>query len=239
MWSYYGSKSKLVDYYPPPKFDKIIEPFAGSARYALKYWEKEVLLVDKYKTVVDVWKYLQKCSKKDIESLPELKIGESLDDYRWLSNEEKLFLGFVIAKGGSSPRKKASMFATHRSPGRSRTAMGFELNKTANNIDKIKHWDIKLGSYQDIKNEKATWYIDPPYQFGGHVYKHSNKSIDFSKLAEWCKSRLGQTIVCENTKADWLDFKPMTKFKGCMFETTEAIWSNLPTNYDNVQQTLF
>jgi len=31
----------------------------------------------------------------------------------------------------------------------------------------------------------------------------------------------------------------MTKFKGCMFETTEAIWSNLPTNYDNVQQNLF
>ena len=49
MFSYYGSKSKLVDYYPPPKFDKIIEPFAGSARYSLKYWQNDILLIDKYK----------------------------------------------------------------------------------------------------------------------------------------------------------------------------------------------
>jgi len=33
MFSYYGSKSKIVDYYPPPKHKRIIEPFAGSARY--------------------------------------------------------------------------------------------------------------------------------------------------------------------------------------------------------------
>ena len=30
MFSYYGSKGKIVDYYPPPKHKKIIEPFAGS-----------------------------------------------------------------------------------------------------------------------------------------------------------------------------------------------------------------
>ena len=29
MFSYYGSKSKIVHLYPTPKFDKIIEPFAG------------------------------------------------------------------------------------------------------------------------------------------------------------------------------------------------------------------
>jgi site-specific DNA-adenine methylase len=35
MFSYYGSKSKIVKYYPCPAHDKIIEPFAGSARYSL------------------------------------------------------------------------------------------------------------------------------------------------------------------------------------------------------------
>ena len=30
MFSYYGSKSKIVNYYPPPKYSKIIEPFCGS-----------------------------------------------------------------------------------------------------------------------------------------------------------------------------------------------------------------
>ena len=52
MFSYYGSKSKVVDLYPRPKFDKIIEPFAGSARYALKYFDRDVLLVDKYEVIV-------------------------------------------------------------------------------------------------------------------------------------------------------------------------------------------
>ena len=55
MWSYYGSKSKVVDLYPPPKFDKIIEPFAGSARYALKWFDRDILLVDKYPVIVDLW----------------------------------------------------------------------------------------------------------------------------------------------------------------------------------------
>ena len=238
MFSYYGSKSKIVDYYPPPKHKRIIEPFAGSARYSLKYWQNDVLLMDQYKTIIDVWQYLQQCTTKDILGLPELKIGESLDDFKYLSKEEKLFLGFVIAKGGSSPRKKASMFATNRSPGRSETALGFELKKTAKSIHKIKHWEIKLGSYDELENVEATWFIDPPYQYGGHVYKFGNKEINFKSLSEWCVNRKGQAIVCENTKADWLPFKPMTKFRGCMFETTEAIWSNIPTNYDCKQTIL-
>jgi site-specific DNA-adenine methylase len=229
MFSYYGSKSKIVDYYPPPKHKRIIEPFAGSARYSLKYWQNDVLL--------EVWNYLKNASEQDILKLPELKIGESLDNYTQLSDIEKKFLGFVIAKGGSSPRKKASMFATSRSPGRTETAMGFELKKTAKNLFKIKHWEIKLADYNELLNEEATWFIDPPYQFGGHVYRYNK--IDYTALSEWCKTRKGQAIVCENTKADWLSFMPVTKFKGCMFETVEAIWSNHKTNYDNVQVSLF
>jgi len=51
-------------------------------------------------------------------------------------------------------------------------------------------------------------------------------------------SRNGQVIVCENTKADWLPFKPMVEMQGTMFRTTEAIWSNQRTNYDAQQTTL-
>jgi len=43
MWGYYGSKSKIIDFYPEPKEDKIIEPFAGTAQYALKFWEKDAI----------------------------------------------------------------------------------------------------------------------------------------------------------------------------------------------------
>ena len=54
MFSYYGSKSKLVKHYPPPTCNKIIEPLAGSARYALEYFEKDVLLVDAYEVIVEI-----------------------------------------------------------------------------------------------------------------------------------------------------------------------------------------
>ena len=80
MFSYYGSKSKIVDCYPKPKFDKIIEPFAGSARYSLKWFDRDVLLVDKYEVIVNTWKWLQGCSPNDIKKLPVMKLGETLDE---------------------------------------------------------------------------------------------------------------------------------------------------------------
>ena len=230
MFSYYGSKSKIVDYYPPPKHSKIIEPFAGSARYALKYYDREVLLVDKYETIIKLWKWLQKCEPKDILGLPKLKKGDDIRNISGLCEEEIILLGYGAQAG----------VAKH---GNTVTEAGTRVMKTmfknvASQLHKIKHWEIRQGCYTEIENETATWFIDPPYQFGGHEYKCSNKQIDFGKLAEWCEDRNGQAIVCENTKADWLPFKPMVDMQGAMFKTTEAIWSNHKTNYDAIQQTL-
>jgi len=226
MFSYYGSKSKIVDYYPPPKHKRIIEPFAGSARYSLKYWQNDVLLIDKYPVIVDVWNYLKTASEQDIKGLPKLNTGQTIDDYD-LSDIERKFMGFMVQDGTTGMRRTASYFAVKR--------MDEKFNFIIENLHKIKHWEIKLGSYDELENVEATWFIDPPYEFGGHEYKCSNKNIDFDKLAEWCKERNGQAIVCENTKATWLPFKPMKEMQGTMFKTTEAIWSNYRTNYDNVQ----
>ena len=93
--------------------------------------------------------------------------------------------------------------------------------------------------FYNLDNEEATWFIDPPYQFGGEWYVKSTKDINFTKLAEWCMNRNGQVIVCENTKADWLPFKPMKEMQGAIYKTTEAIWSNHKTNYDHIQQSLW
>jgi hypothetical protein len=234
MFSYYGSKSKIVDYYPPPKYSKIIEPFAGSARYSLKYWQNDVLLVDKYEIVIRVWKYLQQASEQDILKLPKLEAKMELNKL-WLSDEEILFLGFFAGCGSLEPRNKVSKMAKNNFD----TTPNLYKN-IANNLHKIKHWEIKLGNYDEIENVEATWFIDAPYQFGGEHYKKSSKQIDFNFLAEWCKNRNGQSIVCENTKANWLPFKPIVKIQGVSnTNTTEAIWSNHKTNYDLHQQSLF
>lgn len=96
----------------------------------------------------------------------------------------------------------------------------------AKDIEKIRHWNVCLEDYVNIPNIRATWFIDPPYQFGGHRYEYSNKSIDFNYLGAWCREREGQIIVCENTKADWLPFKPLKEMHGQKHTTIEAIYEN-------------
>ena len=231
MFSYYGSKGKVIDYYPPPKHNKIIEPFAGSARYSLKYFENDIELIELYPVIAGIWKYLQNCSEKDILKLPILKKGDLInrDDFDCI--EQANLMGFIISVATRNPKLTVSPFAESK--------IESEIKKIASNLYKIKHWKITECSYNEIDNVEATWFIDPPYQFGGEHYVKNNKNIDFNYLANWCKNRKGQVIVCENTKADWLDFKPMVNMQGAVHKTVEAIWSNLPTNYDNLQQSLF
>ena len=235
MWSYYGSKSKVINLYPPPKYGKVIEPFAGSARYALKYFDRDVLLVDKYDVIVKIWKWLQVCSKDDVLKLPRLKEAERLSDYKFDCEEQRLLMGFLISKGAEAPRDKATMRATTLRPNN----INFQLKFIASNLFKIKHWEIRLGSYDEIENQEATWFIDPPYQVGGYSYVMNNAGWDYSELAKWCQSRKGHVIVCENTNADWLPFLPMREMKGSQKKTVEAIWSNFPTAYNFQQQSLF
>ena len=96
-----------------------------------------------------------------------------------------------------------------------------------------------VGSYDEIQNQEATWFIDPPYQFGGEYYIKSNKHLNFEKLGDWCQSRSGQVIVCENTKATWLPFYPMRDMQGSQYKTTEAIWSNYRHDFQAVQSSMF
>ena len=231
MFSYYGSKSKIVDCYPKPKYGKIIEPFAGSARYSLKWFDRDVLLVDKYDVIIKTWHYLQRATEKDILGLPKMEHGDSIRNYPQLSEDEKNLLSFLVCAGSSGGRMNVGSMLGIDVEG--------DLKRIAKNLFKIKHWEIRQASYESIDNQEATWFIDPPYQFGGHEYKHNNKNINFPELSEWCRERQGQVIVCENTKATWMEFKPIKQMQGTKFKTTEAIWSNQRTAFDNEQSNLF
>jgi len=231
MFSYYGSKSKVVYLYPSPKFGKIIEPFAGSARYSLKYFDRDVLLVDKYQVVVDVWHYLQQASEADILKLPKMRKGDDIRKYG-LSEAETLFLAFVSGGGVNTPKWTVSKFGEYEHGNQN------VYKRVAKDLHKILHWKIICADYQTIENQEATWFIDPPYFVGGYKYYHSQ--IDYSFLANWCKARSGQVIVCENTSADWLPFYPMREIQGVKnTNTTEAIWSNYRHDFQAVQSSMF
>lgn len=236
MWTYFGSKANVIDFYPSPKYGKIIEPFAGTARYSLKYFDRDVLLVDKYEVIVKIWQWLQKCSIGDIQKLPHhVGPGQSLDDFTFDCDEAKWLLGFVVGYGMERPRRTASVNRMNARPNH----VNYSLNRIAKNLFKIRHWEIVHGSYVDIENQDATWFIDPPYQHGGDSYVESNKNINYLELGKWCTERNGQVVVCENTRADWMAFKPMRNHRGARGTQNESIWSNFPTDYDIQQQSLF
>lgn len=227
MWSYYGRKTKVIKMYPESKHNIIIEPFAGTAVYSLHNdnWKKEVHLIEKYDVIVDLWHYLQQASEQDILSLPDINCGESLDVHTQLCKEERYLLGFAINEGSANPKVTASKKKSFNNWNKNKP-------KIASNLHKIRHWDIRCGEYDefdDINNLTATWFIDPPYQYGGQYYRH--KFADYEKLAKYCNTRSGQIIVCENTKADWLDFKPLKEMHGQLHTTTEAIWYKEENTY--------
>lgn len=224
MWSYYGSKSKVVKKYPEPTRDIIIEPFAGSARYSLLYWERDIILIDKYNVIIRMWKWLQECSPTDILSLPKMMPGETTDDFNFDCIEAKWLMGFMVQQGVNAPRKTVSKVFGGGKMGK---VIERDKQRVADNLHKIRHWKFIQGDYRSVYNLDATWFIDPPYQHGGQYYRSSvsNKHIDFPKLAEWSKSRNGQVIVCENTKADWMEFKPLAEMQGSKNRTTEAMWT--------------
>lgn len=204
MFSYLGSKSKIVGLYPEPLYGKIIEPFAGSARYALRYWNKEVELYDTSEYIVEVWKYLIQAKERDILSLPNVPSKVHLDNYTQLSQAERYLIGFSLCRGKSKPRKV----------GHGQNSWARDKVRIARNLYKIRHWTIEQKSFTEISNQEATWFIDPPYintqERKGNTDKYPCDSLDYTLLAEWIKSRQGQIIACEGTGATYLPFKHLT-----------------------------
>lgn len=212
MFSYYGAKTKVIDHYPAPDYDTVIEPFAGSARYALKYFERDVVLIDTFEKVARIWKYLVQASEKDIRSLPD-----SVDDLREsdLSLEERWLMGFEYGRGSARPRNRPSKLYSNWERARERIA---------SNLYKIRHWTVIHGDHTSVKNVPATWFIDAPYQVQTHRYSHQVES--YERLAQYCLSRKGQIIVCENSNcSQWLDFKPVTTNNGVSKPTTEVLYT--------------
>ncbi len=236
MWSYYGSKRKIEHLYPFPEYEEIIEPFAGAANYSLYHHRRKVTLIEVNPIIYGLWKYiLEDCTLKDIESWPDLEVGQSLRDIRYLSSVEKNLLGFCTSKGNASPGFVVSKFAKGSpwdklpsvTPNMGRKSAIYLLKQRLRYyLPRIRHWKIYNISYKSFRpNPQATWFIDPPYNnSAGKRYPFSD--IDYSYLSAWCLKRNGQIIVCENVGATWMPFTPIApgRKRGLHLKSSEAIF---------------
>jgi len=197
MFYYYGRRKQIAHLYPEPRYSTIIEPFAGSAAYSLhnRNFENKVILYDIDEWVTAIWTYLLQATENDILSLPDVEVGQDIRTFKSLTEAELLLIGFHI-NPASMQRSFKVMQASRWSAGKK------YISKMVN---KVKHWEFHQKDFRTIENSSATWFIDPPFQVGGECYR--KPSLDYLELAQWCKSRCGQVIVCEAEPATWLPFK--------------------------------
>ena len=228
FFGFYGGKWRdTPKHYPPPIYKTIIEPFAGSAGYSLRYPNKSVILYELDPIISSIWEYLISVSEQEIRSIPDVEIDGSVDDLK-ISQEAAWLVGFWLNRGASRPRKKPSSWM--KSGIRPGSFWGERVRNTiANQLQYIRHWKIKNCSYLDcLEHKSSTWFIDPPYENAGVHYKYGSDYLDFEQLGVWCQNKTGQVIVCESGDATWLPFKKLNEIKTTRKgkRSTEAVWTN-------------
>lgn len=232
FFSYFGSKYRLAKHYPKPLYGintkgisptAIVEPFAGAAGYSLLYPDREVILYDTYEPVIMLWNYLIHVSESEILRLPLDFHGQpfckeyTVSDCN-IAEEAKILIGFWLTESQTS----YSRYPLSKSRGGNWTDR--KRSMIAKQLHHIRHWKAYLKSYEEIDNSRQTWFVDPPYSQAGKRYRNNN--IDYKHLADWCKERKGQIIVCEQSGANWLDFAPLITVNNASNKKyVEVVWT--------------
>ena len=118
FFGFYGGKWRDArKHYPAPEYNTIVEPFAGSAGYAVRYADRKVILGEKDAVIFGVWDYLIHVSAHDILAIPDLVPGQTVTDLP-ICQEARWLVGFWLNRGASRPRTGPSAWMRDRHPSR-------------------------------------------------------------------------------------------------------------------------
>lgn len=224
FFCFYGGKWRAAPHYPKPRYNRLIEPFAGAAGYSTRYPLCDVVLVETDPVIAGLWRWLISAPASEVFALPATvpDTVSALD----LAPGPSALIGFWLNKGAASPRQRPS--AWMRQGLHPRSFWGPEIRaRIAEQVSAIRHWTVVEGDFTDAPDEEATYFVDPPYVGAGVHYR---KRFDrHAALGEWCRSRRGQVIACENVGATWLPFESFRMTKATESRTggkrsAEAIW---------------
>lgn len=238
FFTFYGGKWRAAPHYPPPRYATIIEPFAGSAGYSMRYPDRKVILIERDPLIAATWRFLLRVTPGEILALPDIAAGQSVDDLR-VCPEARLLIGWWLNGGSAQPKKRPGSWMRRQveNGGRGWATGGGQLSwservrhRIAEQLSQISHWTLIEGDYVDAPSVEATWFVDPPYQKAGKHYRFGSDCLDYTRLGRWCRSRRGQIIVCENVGADWLPFQPWHVIKASSAKhggkfSHEAVWT--------------
>lgn len=231
FFSYYGGKYRAAPRYPEPLHGRIIEPFAGSAGYALRYPDLQVTLVDANPKIAAIWRYLIGTKASEIQLLPIIGPDECLDDYPEIPEEAGFLIGFWLNRGSARPERRPSAWhrkfqATGERP-LSRWSPEAR-NRVASQVAQIAHWRIIEGDYTAAPIVKGTWFVDPPYANKAGK-RYPTHRVDYTRLGAYCRGLKGRVTVCEQEGATWLPFRSFLTMKATegakRKPSKEVIWT--------------
>ncbi len=227
---YYGGKWRAAPRYPAPLHATIVEPFAGAAGYSMRYPDRDVVLVEKYARLAEMWRWLIAARPADVLAVPCVEATDDLP--AWVPDGARSLVGFCMNDAATSPRRALSA-GRRKLAAMGRRREGWneaQRDLVASQVDAIKHWRVIEGDWHDAPTIPATWFVDPPYNNkAGSYYVHGPDAIDFDQLAFACRHTMpGQVIVCENEGADWLPFRTFATLKAGVngHGSREVIWTN-------------
>lgn len=231
MFYYYGAKRVLAPHYPRPRYRTVVEPFAGSAQYAVRCLMEGsaelAILRDRDPRVVEMWERLLSMTPDEVRGLPSLTVGESTTDP----------LVMVTAASNSWGSAKR-MTVTDRMASRWTLMLGWIADVLPHVAGRV---EVALGDYTTaVQDEPATYFVDPPYQTvrlsnglestggargKGYAKGCNSDALDFAALGEWCQSLNGHVIAVDQIGADWLPFRPLKGHRSSVGTMhLEAIW---------------
>jgi len=226
FFSYLGSKWQMAKFYGAPEHETVIEPFAGSAAYSVRWEAPWAKLIDKNPRIVGIWEYLINVKEEEINDLPLM--FDSVDDLA-IPQEAKWLIGFWINKGNTEPCKTKGAWARQYENSSDCKVWGSAVRqRISSQLHKIRNWEIYEGEYDQLRDDdRATWFIDPPYQVKGRNYTFNK--IDYEALGAFCRELDGQVIVCENEGATWLPFRHAKDQRGTFGKnrtglSVEVVW---------------
>lgn len=211
MFPYFGRKGRIAALYPAPSHPLVIEPFAGSLSWSMHHRPERVVGFEADERVVRLWHEIL-ADPEAFEHRPVPELGTQTSD-----------LFSMLCTYSEHSLTSTSLKVTSRML-RDYTALCRRI--ASDGRWAAEHVEVIRGDYHDAPDVEATWFVDPPYQKANRRgYRMGASLIDFGELAEWCKSRRGQVIVCEQEGADWLPFVPLTEVvshRGS--RSSEVVW---------------
>lgn len=226
-FAYYGAKHRLASRYPAPIGPVVIEPFAGSAAYSMRYIEhlERVILVEADPAVVELWHRVIGMSLEDLDALDtDLELERTTDP-------------LLAASGGSTSLHGTLSGRSRRITPRMRKSWPTVKRRIARALPHLSKVEVIHGSYDSAPDLEATYFVDPPYQplledysstcQAGAAYRFGSEALDYDALSEWCRSRRGLVIVCEQEPASWLPFDRLVESQNAQnTRRTEVVWTS-------------